>query len=194
MIADRQDEQTPQTAPRRGNMSLQAKVAVIAVAVVALTALFWPRGGNSFEAPGGFLFDPDGRPTTLGERLAPVTLLHFWATWCPPCITEIPSLYQLGESIQSEDFAIVMVAVENEVAQVEEFLGNRAATALYDPNWEVAHRYGTRKLPETYLLVGRNVVERFIGPQNWNDPALRQYLAEKVREHRPGIQLFAAGS
>lgn len=170
-------------APRK--QSWQAKVAFLVVAVVAAVALFWPRGDGTFEEPGGFLYDSDGRPATLGEHLAPVTLLHFWATWCPPCITEIPSLDRLEADVDSSDFAILMVAVNDEVSKVETFMGERAASNFYDPNWDVSHRYETYKLPETYLLVGRTVVDKFVGAQNWDDPKLRRRIEEKVREHRP---------
>lgn len=169
--------------------SVQAKWILLAVAAAAVVALLWPRG-TSFEAPGGTLYDPEGRPAKLGDRLAPVTLVHFWATWCPPCVTEIPSLNRLGADLEGEGSAILMVAVDDEVSKVERFLGQRAATALYDPNWEVAHRYRTYKIPETYLLVGNQVIDKFVGAQDWSDPALRKRLMEKVDALRPGALRF----
>ena len=48
------------------------------------------------------------------------------------------------------------------------------------PGSEVAHRYGTRKLPETYLVVGGRVVEKWIGAQNWDDPEIRGAIAERL--------------
>jgi thioredoxin-like negative regulator of GroEL len=47
---------------------------------------------------------------------------------------------------------------------------------LYDPKWEVAKRYGTDKLPETYLVVRGTVVKKFVGQTDWNDPALRAQI------------------
>ena len=179
--------EAPPTPAAPKSLSRQAKLGLAAVALVAAVALFWPRS-QARDAPGGFLYDPEGRPATLGERAAPVTLLHFWATWCAPCIAEIPSLNRLAAEVESNDFTIVMVAVDDQQEKVAPFLGNRAAMALYDPSWEIAHRYGTYKLPETYLLVDNRVVDRFIGAQDWDSPALRQSLAEKVKEHhRSGL-------
>jgi thiol-disulfide isomerase/thioredoxin len=182
-------------------LTVQAKLAIVVVAALAAGALFWPRGDGTHKAPGGFLYDPDGRPATLGERLAPVTLLHFWATWCPPCLDELPSLARLGADVASDEFAILMVAVDDEAERAASFLGSRAASALYDPSWEVAHRYGTYKLPETYLLVGNRVVEvvdnedRFVGAQNWDDPRIRRRLEETIRRHRPpGIRFSPPAS
>ena len=199
-VAEGERAQAAKTG-KPGALTVQAKVAIAVVTAVAAVALFWPRGDGTHKAPGGFLYDPDGRPATLGERLAPVTLLHFWATWCPPCLDELPSLTRLGADAASDDFAILMVAVFDDTARAASFLGNRAASALYDPNWDVAHRYGTYQLPETYLLVDNRVVEvaanvdRFVGAQDWDDPALRRRLEEAIRQHRPpGISFSPAGS
>ncbi len=167
----------PAAAAPRG-YGWQAKVALAVVAACAALALFWPRGEGSFDAPGGFLMDGAGRPAPLGSRLAPVTVLHFWATWCPPCIVEIPALQRLAAEFGGDmDFAIVMVAVEDEVEKVETFMGATQSSVLYDHSWEVAHRYGTRKLPETYLVVRGRVVEKFEGTTDWDDPGIR----DKVR-------------
>src|ERR1700730_12823906 len=74
---------------------------------------------------GGFLLDGQGRAVTLGGRLAPVTLLHFWATWCPPCISEAPSLTRLARDFASHgDFGIVMLAVADSRDRVSGFMGS----------------------------------------------------------------------
>lgn len=173
-------------APPRG-LGTQAKIAVGAVALCALAALFWPRGSTSSDAPGGFLLDHGGRPTTLGSHLAPVTLLHFWASWCPPCLTEIPALQRLSTDLAPEmDFRIVMVAVADPVDKVEGLMGKGAANVLFDPSWDVAHRYGTRQLPETYLLVGTHVVQKFVGATDWDDAQVRQKLRQALATARAG--------
>jgi thiol-disulfide isomerase/thioredoxin len=154
--------------------------------VASLATLFWPRAGAS-RAPGGTLIDVSGRPAPLGERLAPVTLVHFWATWCPPCMTEIPSLGRLHEATAEYrgDFSILMIAVADDPERVQQFVGSRIGSVLFDPSWDVTHRYGTRKLPETYLVVGGEVVERFVGAQNWDDPKIREKVMTAVKGVRP---------
>jgi thiol-disulfide isomerase/thioredoxin len=176
-------ETVPEAAAPPQKMGLQAKVLVAALAIVVLVALFWPRGDGSFEAPGGFLTDAQGRPQTLGPRMAQVTLVHFWATWCPPCLTEIPTLDRLQDDYAGyRQFDVLMVAVQDEIPKVQTFLGDRGADVLFDHNWEVAHRYGTRLLPETYLVVGGQVVEKWEGAQDWGDPELRRRIDEALRE------------
>lgn len=161
----------------------QVRWVVAAVAVAALVALFWPKGDGRFEAPGGFLYDGTGRPQTLAKRLTPVSLVHFWATWCPPCMTEMPALNQLIDDYSDKPgFDVVMIAVQDDQGKVETFAGDRSAMMLYDPSWDVAHRYGTRKLPETYLVVDGEVIEKWEGAVDWNDPEIRARLANAVAE------------
>ncbi len=186
---------TPPEAPVGAKpLGWQAKVLVVAVALVAAAALFWPRGDGSFEAPGGFLVDHAGRPATLGKRMAPVTLVHFWATWCPPCITEIPAIQRLAEDLSGDpDFALLMIAVSDSSEKVKPYIGHLERTVLYDHSWEVAHRYGTRKLPETYLVVGGQVIEKFVGAQNWDDPDVREHIFGALEDHRSGSSKSSAG-
>jgi thiol-disulfide isomerase/thioredoxin len=173
----------PVAGARPAPLGKQAKWAVAALAVCALAALFWPRGDGSFREPGGFLYDAAGKATTMGPRLAPVSLVHFWATWCPPCIQEIPSLQRLSTDFADQSqFAVVMVAVSDSADKVRTFAGSGADMVLYDPNWDVAKRYGTDKLPETYLVVRGEVVKKFVGAQDWDNPELRELL----RSHLSG--------
>jgi thiol-disulfide isomerase/thioredoxin len=113
--------------------------------------------------------------------LAPVTLVHFWATWCPPCIEETPALDRLAHDFAGyRDFRVLRVAVADSRSRVDAFLGAGAPGVLYDPQWDVAHRYGTDQLPETYLVVGGRIVEKFIGEVNWDDPTVRQKIAARL--------------
>ncbi|HEX6199479.1 MAG TPA: TlpA disulfide reductase family protein [Thermoanaerobaculia bacterium] len=164
-------------------LSRQTQVLVALLAAAALAVVLWPRGDGTREAPGGFLIDAGGRPVPVGSRMAPVTLMHFWATWCPPCITEVPSLNRLADDFggYSGDFTLLMVSVADDMERVESFVGDRLSSVLYDPSWEVTHRYGTRKLPETYLVVEGEVVERWIGAQDWDDPEIRETILEAVQ-------------
>lgn len=173
------DPGTAASPPRP--LGVQAKLAVAAVAVAAVVALVWPRGDGSFEAPGGNLLDAAGRPQTLAPRMAPVTLVHFWSTWCPPCRTETPAVHRLIDAYADyADFQVLMIAVDDEVDAVEEFLGGDAHHVLYDPTWDVAHRYDTRKLPESHLVVRGRVVESWRGTVDWDDPKIRRQLDEAL--------------
>lgn len=171
----------PQAAGAR--LGLPAKLGLAALAVCALAALFWPKGQSAFQEPGGFLYDSAGRAATIGSRLAPVTLVHFWATWCPPCIQETPKLQRLIHDFSSNpQFAVVMVAVADSSDRVRTFLGPGSEMVLFDPAWKVANRYGTDKLPETYLVVRGQVVRKWVGMTDWDDASLRADLAKRLQE------------
>jgi cytochrome c biogenesis protein CcmG, thiol:disulfide interchange protein DsbE len=153
------------------------------VVLLALVALFWPRGDHT-PAPGGFLVDAGGRPAPLAERLAaPVTLLHFFASWCPPCLEETPALRRLAKDLASEPrFRVVMVAVQDDVAKAQQLAGSDEV--LFDPKWETANRYGTRKLPESYLLVDGKLVRKFDGAVDWDDAQVRGAVQQAIARAR----------
>jgi thiol-disulfide isomerase/thioredoxin len=164
-------------------------IAVAALALCALAALFGP--GRPDKDAAGFLVDATGRPTPLGRRLEPVTVLHFWATWCPPCVTEIPAILRLRQDFAEPGaVAVLLVAVADSPEQVRTFLGGAAGEALFDPRWEVAHRYGTQQLPETYVLVRGRVAAKFTGATEWDSPAVR----EQLRGLDPALAMVSASA
>ncbi len=154
--------------------TLQSRLVLALAVSAALAALFWPRGDGRREIrPGGFLIDAAGRPQPLARELKPVTLLHFWATWCPPCVTEIPSLIEYATTLRDGRVGLVLVAVDDDPERARTFVGSAEFPLLYDPDWDVAHRFGTRQLPETHIVVEGRVVDSFIGAADWRDPQVR---------------------
>ena len=171
----------PSEAKAPGSPGKQVRLGLALLVLCALAAMFWPRGEKTFKEPGGFLVDANGRPAKLGSQLAPVSLVHFWATWCPPCINEIPALQRLAQDFSGQEgFVVVMVAVDDSTNKVTTFLGPGWDMVLFDPNWDVAKRYGTSKLPETYLVVRGQVVDKFVGATNWDDPEIRAKLTSHL--------------
>lgn len=192
------DRDTPAASERSAGpgpgLSRQAKLGLAALVVCALAATFWPRGDKTFKEPGGFPLDLEGRPAKLGSQLAPVSLVHFWATWCAPCVEEIPALQRLTRDFQSEGFSVVMIAVDDQKDKVTTFLGPGWDMVLFDPTWDVAHRYGTDKLPETYLVVRGEVVEKFVGATDWDDPKIRDRLSSLLGAPAPRTASARRGS
>ena len=102
-------------------------------------------------------------------------MLNFWATWCPPCVEEMPSLVQMQKKFQSKDVIVLAVSVDDDPDAYHKFLKDHAIDLLTvrDPggpktdqgvNAPVASRYGTFKFPETYIIDRSGIIRRkFIG-------------------------------
>lgn len=166
---------TPARGPGSKSRPFVPTLVIGVLGVCALAALFWPRGSS--RVPGGFLVDGSGRPAPLAEEMAPVTLVHFWATWCAPCLTEIPAITRLADEFETPGgFRVLLIAVADSPAKVTAFLGSGAGRALYDPSWEIAHRYGTRQLPETHLVARGKTIARWDGATDWDGEPIRAEL------------------
>jgi thiol-disulfide isomerase/thioredoxin len=166
----------PETAGK--GVVWSGRLGTLLVTVAAVAALLWPAGSDKM-----LVVDVSGEKVALASQLAPVTMVHFWATWCAPCIDEVPAIQRLAEDYaNNRHFALVMVAVQDDPDAVKEFLGDRFQRTFFDNQWQVARRFGTEKVPETFLLVNGEVVERFIGAKNWDESSLRSPIEEALRQ------------
>ena len=122
----------------------------------------------------------DGNPVDLPAVRRP-TLLHFWATWCPPCRTELPGLLALSES-EEQPLNVMAVALDEEWASVDRFLsGRRASSVLLGNAAEIERALGVRTLPVTYLVGPRGQLRfRFDGARDWTDSAFLRTWMEDI--------------
>jgi peroxiredoxin len=115
--------------------------------------------------------DLQGNPVTLSKLRGKVVLLNFWATWCPPCRAEFPSMERLNEVYGGRNFVMLAVNVEQDADLVRDFIKKNKHTfqVLLDPEAEVQALYGVYRFPETFLIdkQGR-AVERAIGARDWS--------------------------
>ncbi len=149
-----------------------------------LSVVVWPHrdAEGRKRSSGDSLLSASGQTTTVKSQLKDVTLLHFWATWCPPCLEEIPRLQALEKDLESSsDFKILYIAVADSPAQVQAFMSEEAADkVLYDNEWTVAQKWGTEKLPETYLVVDGEVQEKFVGATDWTRADIRAKIRSRI--------------
>jgi thiol-disulfide isomerase/thioredoxin len=101
--------------------------------------------------------------------------VNFWATWCPPCKAEAPSMERLYKELQPEGFEIVAISIDSPDAlpQIEAFRQELGLTfpIPLDPEKRAYEAYRVAAVPETFLVdPSGQVLERFVGPQNWDDP------------------------
>jgi len=165
------------------------KIAMAAsVMGIVIGIALWQRTPNVAEV-GGYPPDftlpalgvgPGNRtPIHLSEHRGHVVLVNFWATWCPPCIEETPSLEALSNNMRNLGVEVIGVSVDQDPAAIETFVAEHHLTfpIVRDPDQKVASQYGTFKFPETYILDrdGR-VAEKIIGATNWADPQMVSFV------------------
>jgi cytochrome c biogenesis protein CcmG/thiol:disulfide interchange protein DsbE len=134
-----------------------------------------PRIGSA--APDFSLTDSQHTVVLSQLRGKPV-LLNFWATWCPPCIEEMPSLVQLQKQMGNK-VTIVAVSEDADDGAYKQFVHDHGVALLtvHEGSKKISDIYGTFKYPETYVI-DRNgkIVRKFIGATDWTSPDIVDYL------------------
>ncbi len=134
----------------------------------------------------------DGQRYTLAQLRGQVVFVNFWATWCPPCREEFPSMVRLGLDLQQRfpgKFRMVAVSVDEGWDPVRRFFGGQAPpvdVTLDSPDqantraYYCAARKGcpdSYKFPESYIVDPRgHLVAYVVGPRDWSDPAARRFF------------------
>jgi cytochrome c biogenesis protein CcmG/thiol:disulfide interchange protein DsbE len=116
-----------------------------------------------------------GRTISLPNFGGRLLVLNFWATWCPPCVSEMPSLSQFQKDFAAAGVVVLGVSVDRNERAYRRLIEQQKVAFLTarDPEARISSRYGTFKYPETYLI-DRNgkVVQKIIGPANWTDAGM----------------------
>jgi cytochrome c biogenesis protein CcmG/thiol:disulfide interchange protein DsbE len=137
-----------------------------------------PRIGTA--APDFTVKDSD-RTVTLSQFKGQVLVLNFWATWCPPCIEEMPSLVRMQQFMRAKGVTVLAVSVDVDESNYRRFLRdhNVALLSVRDPDQKSNGLYGTSKFPETYIIDRNGVMRRkFIGPVDWTEPEVIEFLGK----------------
>jgi len=137
-----------------------------------------PRVGSN--APDFTLQDGQNK-VTLSQFRGQVVVLNFWATWCPPCVEEMPSLVEMQRRMKAKGVTVVAVSIDVDENAYRQFVKDHAANLLTvrDPQQKTPDLYGTHGWPETYIIDRKGVVLRkFIGPVDWTDPEVAQFLGK----------------
>jgi len=158
-------------------------------AVVAVVAFAWV-GREQYrpiitgaEAPGFERVMLDGREVELSSYRGKVVLVNVWATWCAPCLQEMPSMQRMYEAIGDDDFEILAVSVDAPAGETDAFGrpgGDLQAFAkeleltfpiLHNPSGGIQRSYQTTGVPESFLLDKNGViVKKVAGPTEWDSP------------------------
>ena len=157
---------------------------LLAVALIALAAAVADsmrdrvvRAGD--QAPHFSLRADNGLTITPTEFGGKVLILNFWATWCPPCVEETPSMVALANQYRDKGVVVFGVSLDKSQKNYDNFIrrfGIQFLTAR-DPEGKVSDAFGTYVYPESYIINREGkVVQKIIGGANWTDPNLMRFI------------------
>lgn len=179
---------------------------ILFLSIAPLVYLFWEWGGaetlvSSVKAPvtvnairlgtSAPDFTAPAERTWVRKQFQLTTLrgfpvvLHFWATWCGPCLQELPEMIQLAERLRPKGVSFVAIAIDDSWATVDTFFRQNPQlkkmtdhmVLVLDPDSSIAKKYGSSRFPETFLINDQLLMDnKFIGAQPWNDPRMQPYL------------------
>ncbi|HVB78751.1 MAG TPA: redoxin family protein [Candidatus Binataceae bacterium] len=158
------------------------------------SALPFAREAKPRAVPEFRFQDEAGRPLSLADFRGKVVLLNIWATWCPPCRKEMPTLDRLQAKLGGSDFQVVALSIDEKGASaVRAFfqeIGVRALKIYVDPSMRATTALGVPGVPTT-LLIDRSGREigRHLGPADWDSAPVVQTLRERI-----GTKNAAGGS
>ncbi len=149
-----------------------AFAGLIAVSLRDTTA---KEGG---KAPAFTITTDQGKKITPQSFGGKLLVLNFWATWCAPCVQEIPSLNQFQQKYSDKGVVVVAISVDKNPEKYKAFLGRipLAFSTARDPNADISAQYGTFQYPETYLIKDGRVVRKYGNAEDWNNEAITHFV------------------
>ena len=116
--------------------------------------------------------DATGHTVSLSQQRGHPVLLNFWATWCPPCVDEVPSLEDLARRLKGTDMRMLAVSVDDDWDKVRRFFAKGSDIGvLLDVSHDIPKKFGTEKYPETFLVDAAGRIRYyFINKRDWGRP------------------------
>ena len=125
-----------------------------------------------------------GGKVRLQEHRGKVVMVNFWATWCPPCLEEMPAMERLYRKHKDAGFTLVAISVDADPKKVKPFVSEHKLTMPIgvDPKMDLANIYGVRALPSSFMI-GRdgNLAALAIGPRPWDNDAAHSLVEGMLR-------------
>jgi peroxiredoxin len=173
-----------------GAWALKFKSFLRAVPLIAACSLFIMLAGCEEDgqvelnvgdrAPVFTLMDLNGKRWSLSELKGSVVLINFWATWCPPCKEELPSLQRLFvKTVNDRDLIILTILYRDEPRSAAEYIRENGfdITVLIDPEFKTAAEYGLTGVPETFVVDKKGILrKKIIGPTQFDIPDAVAFL------------------
>lgn len=123
------------------------------------------------------LTDKDGHAYRLSDFRGNIVFINFWATWCPPCLQEMPYMEALNQKLKAKSFTMVAVSVDRSWSDIVSFFSNQGRQpsflVLLDAEKLVSAGYGSTMYPETYVIDRKGrLLKKYIGAVDWLEPRI----------------------
>jgi len=135
-------------------------------------------------APDFTVKDLDGKDVSLSSLKGSVVLVNFWATWCPPCKEEIPSMIRLNQAMAGKAFRMLAISIDEDGKEAVEnfFKGSKELPVYLDTDAKTAQLYGTTGVPETFIVDKQGVIQKkIVGGMDWSAPEVIAYMDELLK-------------
>ncbi len=175
------DYKLPMTQAARTDRILQLSIGVLlcVFAYVIFQSIYEHVVQVDDTAPEFSITADNGQTVTRSNFGGKLLVLNFWATWCTPCIQELPSLDEFQRELASQGVVVLGVSVDKDEKAYKRFLERAKVSFLTtrDPDNKVNSAYGTFKFPETYIINrDGKVVSKIISATNWTDERMLSYV------------------
>ena len=189
MITSTMQPSTASSARRASSHRMRLEGIAMSICVALAGAAVSAHAAQPFmtpvhparPAPAFTLKDIDGKTQSLAQYRGKVVLVNFWATWCPPCRAEMPSIERLYASMKGKPFVVLALDQGESVDNVFAYMGQLSPSptfpVLLDNKSQAAHAFGVMGIPSTYLIdkQGR-IVAQAIGGRDYDSAAMRTLL------------------
>jgi peroxiredoxin len=140
-------------------------------------------------APDFTVGDKEGAEIKLSDLRGNLVFLNFWATWCPPCVDEMPEMELMNRAFKDRKFQMVAISVDSDWEKVSTFYKDHKLTlpSYLDSGQKISSKYNVFKFPETFVI-DRNgyVLKHYIGEQRWASPQLLASFDALIKEQETG--------
>lgn len=163
-----------------------AKILLMGMGILCLLLTAACNAGQELDrlsetraAPDFTIEDLQGVTHSLSDYKGKVLVINFWATWCPPCVKEMPSLQQAWEQLRGEDIAVLAINMGEQKQAIEGFIQKYPVELpiLLDKEFDMADAWSVTGLPTTYVVDPEGqIVSQVIGERQWDDPDLLEEI------------------
>lgn len=129
------------------------------------------------------LKDLEGNEKSLSDFKGKVIFMNIWATWCPPCIAEMPNIQELYNKIDNEDIVFVMLSMDNDLSKVQRYVDKKEYTfPVYMAASRVPEVFRAPSIPTTMVISPEGkIISKKVGMANYNKKSFINFLNKNVR-------------